>query len=89
MAIMQHLKMSRTRPATLVSSLALSQRTLWSTLFVVLLASTGVSRGLQLEGRWREDQYKRTGLYDYLYGVGKKIVASAYMYLTRIRPVII
>lgn len=26
--------------------------------------------GVNLQGRWRENQYKRTGLYDFLYYIG-------------------
>jgi hypothetical protein len=42
----------------------------WVTLIALLVATSGVSRGLQLDGRWRENQYQRTGLNDFLYAVG-------------------
>ena len=28
---------------------------------------------VNLEGRWNEDQYKRTGLHNYLYAIGKEV----------------
>ena len=36
---------------------------------VFLIALCGA---VDLEGRWNEDQYKRTGLHSYLYAIGKK-----------------
>ena len=38
-------------------------------LSVFLIALCGA---VDLEGRWNEDQYKRTGLHSYLYAIGEK-----------------
>ena len=40
-------------------------------LFSVLLVA--LCGAVNLEGRWNEDQYKRTGLHNYLYAIGKKV----------------
>jgi hypothetical protein len=53
------------------ASLGNSLSTFWVGLFLVLVVASGVSRGLDLDARWSEDQYKRTGLNDYLYAVGE------------------
>ena len=39
----------------------------------VLLLLIAICGAVDLEGRWNEDQYKRTGLHSYLYAIGKKI----------------
>ena len=39
----------------------------------ILLLLIAICGAVDLEGRWNEDQYKRTGLHSYLYAIGKKI----------------
>ena len=53
-------KMTVSRPSFCIGAL----------LFSVFLIA--ICDAVDLEGRWNEDQYKRTGLHSYLYAIGKK-----------------
>ena len=52
--------MTTSRPSFCIGALLFS-------VFVIAICGA-----VDLEGRWNEDQYKRTGLHSYLYAIGKK-----------------
>jgi len=48
----------------------------------VILSLAVIAGSVELEGRWSEDQYKRTGLHSYLYAIGTGLFFRLYMVST-------